>query len=306
MKRLATWVVASAAALALIPTASEAVFEGRDGQVAFTRSGDVWTASLGASRYTERRMTWNGAAAHPRWSPDGTRLAFDARGRVVVMTANGTGRRTVARNGASQPAWSPRSPQDESLVFVRSGDLWVVPAAGGRATRLVTHGPATCGFSAPSWSSDGRHIAFYRIGRDAEGTCFAGPEELRVVVLDLLTRTRRVVPFTSAATGPFDYLAEPRPEFTADGRKVQYLAKSYSCQWWVMQYDVGSGTQTVVDEGYECEGGGLMWAALPTPSAGQATVTEGWNDEGPVCLTVGPRQRCPYDGSRWFDVQPRP
>ena len=64
--------------------------------------------------------------------------------------------------------------------------------------------------------------------------------------------------------------------------------------------------QTVVDEGYECEGGGLMWASLPTPSGSQATVTEGWNDESPVCLTVGTRQRCPYDGSRWFDVQPRP
>jgi Tol biopolymer transport system component len=280
MKRLATWVAASAsatalaAALALVPAPSAAVFEGRDGRVAFSRAGDIWSASLGPTS-SERRMTWNGAAGHPRWSQDGTRLAFDARGRVVVMSADGTGRRTVARNGASQPAWSPGSPPDESLVFVRSGDLWVVPAAGGRATRLATHGPATCGFSAPSWSSDGRHLAFYRVGRDAEGTCFGGPEELRVVVLDLLTRTRRVVPFTSVATGPFDYLAEPRPEFTADGRTVQYLAKSYTCQWWVMQYDVGSRTQTVVDE-------------------------------GPVCLTVGPRQRCPYDGSHWFDVQPLP
>jgi Tol biopolymer transport system component len=300
------WVAAVAALVLLAPQPAGAVFGGRDGRVAFARSGDVWTASIGTSQYAERRLTWDTTSANPRWSQNGSQLAFDSAGRVVVMSANGTNRRVVARGGASQPAWSPRTAHGQGLVFVRAGDLWVVPAAGGRATRITTDGAASCGNSAPSWSSDGRYLTYFREGRDDEGTCFAGPEALRVVVLDLGTHSRRVVPFTSAGTGAFDYLAGPRPEFTADGHEVQYLAKSYSCSWWVMQYNMRTRAHTVVDEGYECEGGALMWAALPTPSGSQATIIEGWNGERPVCLVIGSWERCPYKGSQSFDVQPLP
>ncbi|GAB2532507.1 S9 family peptidase [Rhodanobacter koreensis] len=139
----------------------------------------------------------------PRWSPDGTRLAFFAKDpktkqtQIFVMSMNGGGtqRATDNKQGVDDYAWSPDSKrfafiaQDPPLdadaikahnkVFqvtnghflltknVAPWHLWVVPAAGGRAMQLTkgdfSLGTDQGGTTAPAWSPDGKRIAFTRI-----------------------------------------------------------------------------------------------------------------------------------------------
>ena len=49
------------------------------------------------------------------------------------------------------------SPSSEYIAFVYAADIWLVPAAGGRAERLTAH-PST--HHAPRWSPDGTQLAF--------------------------------------------------------------------------------------------------------------------------------------------------
>src|SRR5262245_23280514 len=60
----------------------------------------------------------------------------------------------------------------DTVVFVAEGDLWTVPIAGGRATRLTTH-PAH--EDHPAISPDGKQLAF--VAR------YEGPAEVYVMPL---------------------------------------------------------------------------------------------------------------------------
>src|SRR5205809_604830 len=54
----------------------------------------------------------------------------------------------------SQPALSP---DGREIAFASGGDLWTVPAEGGRARLLVAHAATE---SRPLYSPDGRYVAF--------------------------------------------------------------------------------------------------------------------------------------------------
>jgi tol-pal system beta propeller repeat protein TolB len=106
-------------------------------------------------------------AEQPAWSPDHTRVAFAAeglvrRGGIWVTNADGSAQRQLTtRLGDLNPTWSP---DGRRIAFsgasspTGSGDLWVVPAAGGKARPLLRTPRANEG--APDWSPDGRRIAF--------------------------------------------------------------------------------------------------------------------------------------------------
>jgi Tol biopolymer transport system component/imidazolonepropionase-like amidohydrolase len=131
--------------------------------IAIDLLGALWT--MGIDGGPARRVLEDGYDAHlPAWSPDGTRLAFQAYLRdtwhIWVMRADGTGLQEVTSGPFDdrEPFWSPDGTR---LAFSsdRSGnyDIWTVTLGSGEVKRLTSSGAND---SMPAWSPDGREIAF--------------------------------------------------------------------------------------------------------------------------------------------------
>jgi dipeptidyl aminopeptidase/acylaminoacyl peptidase len=158
----------------------------------YTRSGEhhesaVWVGWTDA-REPARRWTYGGADRHPRWSPDGRRLAFlsdrakrGTAGIHVIPTDGGEATPLVVRERAvSSFAWSPDGsrvaftapvdPDDEDRRKERERDdavvngraappdrLHMVDVASGEVTALDTGEDHVASLA---WSPDGGRLAY--------------------------------------------------------------------------------------------------------------------------------------------------
>jgi TolB protein len=151
---------------------------------------DVYLLNLGNGSVTNLTGGKGGEGVDyfsPRWSPDGTKLAFhsldDAGFHVMTIHPDGEGLRRVtdwAFQGeisfydvAWPPQWSPDGSQLAFYSFDEPGvdfnaDIFVVNPDGTGRTNL-THNPSFD--SDPTWSPDGKHIAFVS-NRDGNGEIF--------------------------------------------------------------------------------------------------------------------------------------
>jgi Tol biopolymer transport system component/predicted Ser/Thr protein kinase len=190
-------------------------------------------------------------AEDPAVSPDGTRIAFSKLGsaaqhRIAVAELADSSRLTVLTGdgdgiwGHRRPAWSPNG---STLAYADLRNLWLVPARGGRATRLTSD---HANDDRPVWSTDGRHLycsswrtgtlALWRVstrdGAAARMTLGTGPEaepslsrdgtrlaystytdSPDIVLLDLRTRERHEIP---------GLREEATPAFAPDGGSVVF------------------------------------------------------------------------------------
>ena len=188
-------------------------------------------------------------AAEPRWSPDGSRIAFvmgprdhvtryAGDGDIYVMNADATDSHRLTHGlDASVPAWSP---DGSRIVFVKGqGQALVVMRADGSDQHVIAGGRGY--YESPAWSPEGGDIA-YLSGRDwstkaiftirPDGT---GERQL----------TRR-----SASIGG--------PAWSPDGRLIAYSSRD---RLWVMNSD-GTDARPVTNCRLPCvDDSGPGWSA---------------------------------------------
>ena len=106
----------------------------------------------------------------PAWSPDGEYIAYHStkRGGIWLMPALGGVARQLTSFGC-HPAWSrdgsmiafqSESFHDMLQPYASSAEIWVVPAQGGTPEQITEAGRPAGGHMFPSWSGDGKRIAF--------------------------------------------------------------------------------------------------------------------------------------------------
>jgi Tol biopolymer transport system component len=157
----------------------------------FYEGGDIWTLDLASDSAT--RLIDDGFG--PAYSPDGARLALDAKWagprRIWVVDANGRNPRQVTTDSSeavihARPRWSP---DGTKLVFRRiektKSDVVVVEVGSQTMTRVTDDNILALD---PVWSPDGRKIYFssyrggslnlWRIPVGPDGRAAGSPEQL--------------------------------------------------------------------------------------------------------------------------------
>jgi Tol biopolymer transport system component/imidazolonepropionase-like amidohydrolase len=200
--------------------------------IVFDLLGDLYTLPIAGGRAT---LLQGGPAyeMHPRFSPDGRRIAFssdrDGLTNVWTMSAAGGDLRQVTRERereVSNPAWTP---DGQYLVArkhfrntrsVGAGEMWLYHIAGGGGVKLTDRRNWEQNATEPVVSPDGRYVYFsedispgggFQYNRDPHGVVYA------IQRLDRRTGTRGT--WIAGAGGSM------RPEPSPDGRTLAFVRR---------------------------------------------------------------------------------
>lgn len=179
------------------------------------RAGDCGRAEIATVRADGSGvsvLTQNAVSeGSPAWSPNGAQIAFFRPKRQVwLMNADGSHQRQLTHLNTVQfygdLDWSPtgRSLVIKAFPSALGGftDLWLVSASTGKASRLTS---TSLSEAAPSWSPNGRWIAFFSEGR-----------RLPNRIWRLAVATKRVVQLTSGNP------AAAYPSWSPDSRRIAF------------------------------------------------------------------------------------
>jgi TolB protein len=212
------------------------------GLILFGRGGAIWVWAGGEVR----PLTPAGGNEQPRWSPDGTGIAYVHRDNsysdIWIMDASGREARQITRNGnpvrsksvwAFAPQWSPDGKSIAYLSDATNYDLalWQMDPTGNGAHRLSFLADYTGGVQDPAWSPSGDRLA---------AAAFLPDQPEQVYIFDL--RANRWFPQTAASDGAYE------PRFSPDGRFLVYVMRSQGKHdLWLLDLDTRANVQLTAD-----------------------------------------------------------
>lgn len=151
------------------------------------------------------------AGERPAWSPDSRRIAFHKAGEIHVIDTDGSNLVTIAPG--SSPTWSP---DGKRIAYANDNGIAIVSADGkGDPVIILRHDFRTdtwkegdMGVGQPTWSPDGKRIAFAHLG---DGDITPG----QVFVMNADGSDPRLL----TSNGGFHY-AESDPAWSPDGFSI--------------------------------------------------------------------------------------
>jgi len=237
---------------------SFAAYEYASGTIAFTGRGSsstIWVVNADGSGLKSLK-----SGAFPKWSPDGTRIAFAswALWHILVMNSDGSNsQEVVPRTGSVTYDAVDWSPDGRKLVFSNPNNMsfsikeaiWVVNNDGTELKKL-TNG------TFPAWSPDGNLIAFQRDG-----------------FIHLITPN---------GTNEVKLVSGIKPSWSPDGQKIAFISDSGQKEISVVNKD-GSDTTLILTHSAQIE------SVSYSPDGKWLVFAE--NKTGPQTYLFGPGNR---------------
>src|SRR5256714_3185630 len=202
---------------------------------------------------------FNATTTSPAISPSG-QLAFssaisnDGSMEIYVSNLDGSNPRRLTRTAKGiniSPRWNPKTGREIAYISSRGGppQVYVMDASGSNQRPLITRGGHA---DSPSWSPDGRYIAF----------TYGGAGSFQIFVADVASG--QLLQLTSQGRNE-------SPTWAPDSRHIAYQS-SRPGRWEIWQMHVDGSNQRQVTHG----GGRLPTLAKQRPSG-----------RGPSCSSAG-------------------
>ncbi|WP_073973109.1 amidohydrolase family protein [Erythrobacter donghaensis] len=222
--------------------------------IAFTLLGDIYTLPIegGTPKRISEGLSWD---VQPRFSPDGTRIAFTSdRGggdNIWVMNADGSDKRQVTKEDfrlLNQPAWSP----DGRFIAAKkhyttersagTGEVWLYHVSGGGGVQVVERANERLQkeLGEPVFAPDGSAIYYTR--NTTPGPIFEYAQDSQAGIFAIERHDLATGEVTTAVSG---YGGAVRPAPSPDGKEIAFVRRDKDqTQLWVK--DIASGRERMI------------------------------------------------------------